>query len=756
MKKNKTQKIIRIILTVMMLISALPVQTFAEDDPDTTAESVSVESSVMVEGENIEVTITITPDETDPSKTTTAVETQEGGVTTPTGAEVNYQEIEVSSTTVNPDETQTVTDELTGSYTYEAESDGIENAPDVTLNLIEEGEEVENPTGSADAGLLPDGLSTDEETGEVIVDKAVEMTGEDAMYDEDGKIYDEKTVTGQTDRVVTADSEATNVNITEGDYTEETLGDGYDYSFKSSDAPDGKTAAIFYYKLASSDSWDYQYAARQITLVDINGTPNDTTDDVIFDTAYCIDESTSVPAGPLQGELGKGDILYRLANLEDSGYYPDTEDGTLAEDHLRYIILNGYTYTKPTEGQTEVSTLDNTESLDSIIEMMKNAVDEDGNALYPDIDFSQLTAVEAANATQMAIWRFGNQSGELYDFQARYTDSTDETKAASADRINALYEYLIQGTMSIEQAEEDGEESTEIINEDKFIKDLSITVGQKSENEEHQTVNTDDNKDNDVYNVDLTFTLYVEPGENDDLVVSIVGADGSVIRKARISGDSSNDDANIFVKLFKNEETPNSYTFKDLQLAENSDVSFDLTLEGIQYLKEGVYIYRPMGYTSEDGTVYSDGETSQTFVTKRSGTADVDVKATVNLNFNVQEAEVKVEREWKYEAQYDLQVIDDGDPTVDPGEDPKDPDNPVNPDNPETPENPENPENPDNPENPNNLETQDDPNEEPNPTVYSIPNTEDTTHTVEWAWLMFSSIMLLALVMKKKNQTAKD
>ncbi|MBQ6928726.1 MAG: Cys-Gln thioester bond-forming surface protein [Oscillospiraceae bacterium] len=680
--KNLLKKTVSVVLSAMLLITVLPAAAHAEETTppaspaaDTSVQNTapnteSFESSVKVEGENIEVTVTITQDAENPGNATRVTETQPEGVIAPSGAEVNYKETEEGSSRVNNDGTQTVTDVIEGSYTYEA--DGTETAPDVTLELITEGEEVENPAASADGNILPENLPADEETGEVILDEPVEMTGDDAIYGETGKIYDNQTVTGQPDRVVTADADATGVAITEGNYDDENLGDGYDYRFVSSNHPDGDSSIVFYYKKASSDTWDYQYAARQITIADINGTPDDKSDDVLFDTAYCIDESTNVPAKPLQSELNGTDVLYRLANLEDSDYYPETESGIMAEDHLRYIVTNGYTFTKPAEDQTEVSVAANTDSLNAVIEMMKNAVDENGQPLYPDVDFSKLTAREAANATQMAIWRYGNQEGELYDFQARHTNSSDENLAASAARINAVYEYLIKGTLSDEQAAEQNQHSTEIINEDKFIKDLSITVGQKSQAEEHKAVNTDNNSDNDVYNVDLTFTLYVEPGDKDDLVVSIVDSSGNVVRKARIAGDDSNDDANIFVKLFRSSEKPDSYTFKDLQLAENSDISFDLTLEGIQHLKEGVYIYRPMGYTADDGTVYKDGETSQTFVTKRSGTADVDVKATVNLKFDVKEANVKIEREWKYQAEYDLQVINDEDPTDPPKEDPKD------------------------------------------------------------------------------------
>ncbi|MBE6894294.1 MAG: hypothetical protein E7483_01620 [Ruminococcaceae bacterium] len=674
--KSLFKKTISLVVSAMLLVTVLPVAAFADQTPpdsaDEGAQPQVFESSVQVEGENVEVTVTITENPANPGEVTRVTETQPGGVVTPEGAEVVYKEREEGSSTVNPDGTQTVSDTLEGSYTYKAESDGTENAPEVTIDLIKEGEEVENPSASEDAGLLPDGSPTDEATGEVILDQPVEMTGENSVYGDYGRIYDNQTVTGQTDRVVTADADATGVEITEGDYSQSNLGDGYDYRFVSSNHPENDSSIVFYYKPADSENWISQYSARQITIADINGTPNDKTDDTLFDTAYCIDESTNVPAKPLQDELSGTDVLYRLANLEDSGYYPDTEDGTLAEDHLRYIVLNGYTFEKPAEGQTSVSVDENTESLKAVIEMMKNAKDEDGNALYPDIDFSKLTAREAANATQMAIWRYGNQEGKLYDFIASNTDSSNSEKAAAAARINALYEYLIKGTMSAEEAQENNQESTEIINEDKFIKDLSITVGQKSQSEEHKAVNTDANNDNDVYNVDLTFALYVEPGENDDLVVSIVDSAGNVIQKARIAGDDSNDDASIFVKLFRSSENPNSYTFKDLKLAENSDVSFDLTLEGIQHLKEGVYIYRPMGYTDQEGNVYQDGETSQTFVTKRSGTAAVDVKAKVNLKFDVQEANVKIEREWKYQMSYDLEPINDEDPSDDPIDDPED------------------------------------------------------------------------------------
>ena len=42
-------------------------------------------------------------------------------------------------------------------------------------------------------------------------------------------------------------------------------------------------------------------------------------------------------------------------------------------------------------------------------------------------------------------------------------------------------------------------------------------------------------------------------------------------------------------------EADGSYVLKDLKLSENEDFSFDLRLEGTQYLENGVYVYSPVG-----------------------------------------------------------------------------------------------------------------------------------------------------------------
>ena len=102
--------------------------------------------------------------------------------------------------------------------------------------------------------------------------------------------------------------------------------------------------------------------------------------------------------------------------------------------------------------------------------------------------------------------------------------------------------------------------------------------------------------------------------------------------QGRIAGDSTNDEG--FNEVVYDEAT-GTYSLKNLQLAENSDFSFDLKLVGTQYLEQGVYIFN---------SEVRNGQSSQTFVALAEGDKEVNVKQSFVISFDVEENNAVVEQ----------------------------------------------------------------------------------------------------------------
>jgi LPXTG-motif cell wall-anchored protein len=189
---------------------------------------------------------------------------------------------------------------------------------------------------------------------------------------------------------------------------------------------------------------------------------------------------------------------------------------------------------------------------------------------------------------------------------------------------------------------------------------MSLTVGDKVADHEN---NKDDNKDNDVYNTDLNFKLAFIPGANDDLLVQITytDLDGNPVNVVkRLAGTNAEGQTYEDIKP----EADGSYVLKGLKLSENEDFKFDLRLEGTQCLEKGVYVY----------TAIEGRTTSQSFVGIAEGHRNVDVSASMNISFSVDEEDAyHAEAYWSWE----------NDPVYPPEEPTETPENPT-----PTPENP--------------------------------------------------------------------
>jgi len=371
-------------------------------------------------------------------------------------------------------------------------------------------------------------------------------------------------------------------------------------------------------------------------------------------SAYCVDHATSALK----------QHWYRIDNLEDAGYYDEE-----TAKYIRAVALNGYWAVAPQQdadgNQTSIG------SLEKIKQDMKQAV-ADGKLTSGEMTAEELNAQidsitegMALNATQAAIWSYANGvevTNLLETYKGALSKQEDKNEAAATDAekaaANLMYEYLT----NLDPMEANPSNTTQIIDQDS-VTDLAITVGDRLTNGK-TTVVDGETVENDNYEVSVSFALVVKTDNEDNLVVRITSADGTkTLAEARLAGTADDGIPTI---------TPDSngkYVINGLEVAENEDFSFSLTLEGTQYLEQGVYIYTPYG---------DDYKASQTLVGIAQGTKEVNVSAGVTVNFQVEDAQQIREREWRRTYKEDVSPDEDDpiDPPVDPIDPPTDPVNP--------------------------------------------------------------------------------
>ena len=354
--------------------------------------------------------------------------------------------------------------------------------------------------------------------------------------------------------------------------------------------------------------------------------------------AYCMDAIIGTDNG----------IRYSVENLEKADYFKGTpEEQEETKAHVRAVALNGYWGTKEGTG-----------SLDNLVKGLKEALDngfefvfsytesgvtyaydsrtEDGKNEVIKLLVDNINEGDALVATQGSFWSFGRENNSWMGFNPKRENSPNGMEGGGAElRMELIKAYLTSDYLKDKVASDEKAKESTIIDMDTFLKDngLELTIGDKAADAE---ANHNDDDNDDVYNVDITFAMVVEPStENgDDLVVKLIGADGSIIRQARLAGDSSNDEG--FSTIRKNEN--GSYTFENLHLAENSEFTFDLKVEGIQNLEQGVYIYKATaGY-----------DKNQTLVGLSEGEKEVSVSQNFTVEFNVDES-ITTEHYWRDE-----------------------------------------------------------------------------------------------------------
>ncbi len=366
----------------------------------------------------------------------------------------------------------------------------------------------------------------------------------------------------------------------------------------------------------NGDKYGVVYAtSQQFILVD------QTTGELV--TVYCADINTPAADG----------FGYNIENLEDAAYYTDEQ-----AEKIRTIAEIGY-------WGTEAGKVG---SLESMKEMLRAAVDADGNRIFTDDEINNsLTDGVAMTATQMAIWSCSNHMAGAEFINTHYIGTPDITeingggttsmKNVPADKVDEamlmfkVYDYLRNLTP---KAAENTTADT-IINADNFLKELSLTVVEKAEDHEN---NRDNDDTNDAYVTDLTFALVVTPStENgDDLIVKVLDANGRAIAEGRVAGQVQGNEQMLFA------DDNGNYTFSGITLVEG-DQNFNITLEGIQNLKEGVYLYTSEVRTEADGSETS----SQTMVGLASGQREVNVEMNIRFELNVEDEVVVRERYWR-------------------------------------------------------------------------------------------------------------
>ena len=374
-----------------------------------------------------------------------------------------------------------------------------------------------------------------------------------------------------------------------------------------------------------------------------------------FFYAYCMDASTG--AGP------EGDRWYNIRNLEDAIESEENPDGYLTADEaaqIRAIATKGYWGTEDGRG-----------SLESLKELLKANYNEESKITvrYPGSNephvfdiyelIDGLSEYEALAATQAAIWTYANAGDVTYDQGGyggmayngsvvgvlsahKYQNSKggwlNEYKPAMDGESDARLQALYKCLLNLEPIYSDGElrEDSTVIPNENVVTDVALEIKDKVAD---NAANADDNKDNDVFNSDLSFKLAFVPGEKDEMYVvlmdgnnqPILGEDGQPIKKLLASETSAKEGANVIKPV------NGVYTLTGLKLSENSPFEFDLRLEGTQYLNEGVYIYQAEGGRRE----------SQTLVGLAKGEQKVVVSNKMTIKFDVDEYNhVVAEREW--------------------------------------------------------------------------------------------------------------
>ena len=319
-------------------------------------------------------------------------------------------------------------------------------------------------------------------------------------------------------------------------------------------------------------------------------------------TAYCCDKLTTTKAG----------YCYYMENLEDAEYYPDEQAA-----HIRAIAWNGYWG----DSDYELG------SLDSFKASLR------ATGYFTDDELKYVTDGMALAATQYAIWSYSNKHAiapiQLYEYPKKNSKTPNKTSKETADVFFKVFEYLL----TLEPVPVSDKTTGNTVLTQSNVNGFQIYA--KGLAYGHPN-NLDASHDNDAYVCDLSFNMLVAPDvHQDDLAVRVYDMDGKVLLVGRIAGELQEGE------IWLEDDGTGRYAFHDVVLAEGTKI-MNISLEGTQELKRGVYIY-----TSESrGDITSENRhdiTSQTLIGIAEGTHKVDVDLSEQVEFhvdNVQDAVV--------------------------------------------------------------------------------------------------------------------
>ena len=701
MANSNIKKAMALILALSMCSGLISVPAMATDG-DGENDTLNVTLSIEKEGTTVEVPMTDVDDPETPKKdnqNTVTVGPEAGTVLDRTGdlpdgpddKNYNYKETIVKqqgSVTVTTEEIEfsevidtenTELEHVLSTTTPTEDNDLVykEQAPEMYLPGYED--DVLAPEGSADDnyGFTYVGTgNTSKFMPSIVYTEPLDEEGKLAMYGENAYIKNNNItyyyvgwLTDEVKATIAKDENGKYVTDENG-YILDKDGNRIFKEERTSVDPDGNTVYLHrfdnYNGSMYAEGWyedgkwkaelngDESFAAiwagpQQFILVDDNGN---------LVTTYCADVTT-----PTQDNFG-----YNIENLEDADYYSEEEAAL-----IRAIAFNGYWGTEGAETDSDgnivyMKDADGNDILDAdgnkvpapklgSLEAMKQMLLASG---FSEEELASLNDGVALTATQMAIWSNSNKMSSIQFINSYYSNwGTGNVPADKEDEVELLFKLYTHLT-NLDPVKTEGTTADTVITKDNFVDNLNVTVIKKEKGHDN---NNDADDTNDAYVTNLTFALVVTPStENgDDLVVKVVDSEGKVLAEGRVAG--TNDEGENYQNLVADEN--GNYSFTNIVMTEGEQ-NFNLTLEGIQNLDKGVYLY-----SSE----IVDETSSQTLVGVASGERAVNVSMNIKFDLDVDDQIVVTERH-KKSPNKPTPPTPPVEPPVDPNEPPVDPEEP--------------------------------------------------------------------------------
>lgn len=317
---------------------------------------------------------------------------------------------------------------------------------------------------------------------------------------------------------------------------------------------------------------------------------------------------------------------YEAKDLTEVERFKNNED---AQEHVRGIALHGYwgaDNTADENGSYKVGSLNKLkEEMLAAVEKGKVSLELNGSTDVEAIKgaIAGLTEGDALTATQAAFWAFSNgteadvENGDLLNRVI-----TGEFTGDSNGYIGLVYQYLLTVT----------EKEQELIGIDKDS--MNLIVGEKLG--ETTVVEGDASITCGNYDVSLNFNLTIVPGEKDELsvVLQYIDADGTLQTVTKALGTENNE------YTIAPDPKDGSYTLTGLKLSEDQDITFDLRLEGTQYLENGVYVYAATHTNDGDlAEMFGPEGAHSTLIGVGETGRNVNSSASVTVKFHVEDTQ---------------------------------------------------------------------------------------------------------------------